>query len=110
MRTGPDKNPFKGVSDLLSRASPAKRNLHFLSYIIDVVLVAIVSYLLFLGGNAIVSNSDKYKHNYTNYEAEITYYQDMVVEAHLNEYLDRDMHSIVDYEYMSIKIMISQIL
>ena len=85
MRSGPDKNPFRGVSDLLSRAAPAKRNLHFLSYIIDVVLVAIVSYLLFLGGNAIVSNSDGYKKNYTNYETEITYYQDMVVDAHLNQ-------------------------
>ena len=110
MRSGPDKNPFKGVSDLLSRAAPAKRNLHFLSYIIDVVLVAIVSYLLFLGGNAIVSNNDAYKKNYSNYEAEITYYQDMVVDAHLNEYIDRDSHVIVDDEDLSIKMMISQIL
>ncbi len=110
MRSGPDKNPFKGVSDLLSRASPAKRNLHFLSYIIDVVLVAIVSYLLFLGGNAIVSNSDGYKTNFANYETEITYYQDMIVDAHLNEYLDRDNHVIVDDEDMSIKMMISQVL
>ena len=110
MRSGPDKNPFRGVSDLLSRAAPAKRNLHFLSYIIDVVLVAIVSYLLFLGGNAIVSNSDGYKKNYANYETEITYYQDMVVDAHLNQYLDRDNHVIVDDEDMSIKMMISLIL
>ena len=81
MRNAPDKNPFKGVSDLLSRAAPAKRNTHFIAYVIDVVLVFIVSYLLFLGGREIVSNSDAYKKNYANYEAEITYYQDMLIEA-----------------------------
>lgn len=110
MRSGPDKNPFKGVSDLLSRASPAKRNLHFLSYIIDVVLVAVVSYLIFLGGYSITTNTDGYKKNYENYETEITYYQDMVVEAHIAQYIDRDNHVIVDDEDLSLKMAISQIL
>ncbi len=110
MRNAPDKNPFIGVSDLLSRAAPAKRNLHFLSFIIDLLLVFVASYLVFLGGMAIVRNNDTYKNNYANYENEITYYQDMVVEAHLSEYLDRDTHLLADDEDLSIKMAISQIL
>ena len=110
MRNGPDKNPFKSVSDLVSRAAPAKRNLHFLSYIIDVIILAVVSFLLFLGGRAIVTNTDSYKNNYQNYENEIIYYQDMVVEAHLGEYLDEEKHLLIDNEDLSIKMAISQIL
>ena len=110
MRNGPDKNPFRGVSDLLSRAAPAKRSLHFLSYIIDLLLVFIVSYLLFLGGNAIVSNTSEYKKNQSLHEGEITYYQDMLVEAHIAEYLNRDEHTIASDEDLSIKMAISQIL
>lgn len=110
MRNAPDKNPFKGVSDLLSRAAPANRNHHFLSYIIDIVLVAILSYLLFLGGNTISKNSDNYKTNYANYETEITYYQDMVVDAHISEYLSRDAHLLADREDISLKMAISQVL
>lgn len=110
MRNAPDKNPFKGVSDLLSRAAPAKRNLHFLSYLIDILLLAIVSYLLFLGGRAIVTNNDSYKNHYQNYENEITYYQDIVVDAHLSEYINRDTHLLVDNEDISVKMAISQIL
>ena len=110
MRNGPDKNPFRGVSDLLFRASPAKRILHFLSYIIDLVLVFIVSYLLFLGGHSIVTNSKGYKSNYSNYINEITYYQDMLVDAHVAEYLDKDNQLLVDDEDLTVKIAISQIL
>lgn len=110
MRNAPDKNPFVGVSDLLSRASPAKRTLHFLSYLIDLLLVALASYLLFLGGNAIVSNTDGYKDNYANYESEITYYQDMIVEAHLAEYINRDTHYLAEDEDLAVKMAISQIL
>lgn len=110
MRNGPDRNPFRGVSDLLSRAAPAKRNSHFLAFLIDLVLVFIASYLLFLGGNAIVSNTDSYKNDYAKYEEEITYYQDMVVEAHLGEYLDRDTHLLADNEDLAVKIAITQIL
>lgn len=110
MRKGPDKNPFKSVSDLLSRASPAKANFHFLAYLIDLVLVAVVSYLLFLGGMAIADNNSTYQSYNANYEAEITYYQDMVVEAHLSEYLDRDNHVLADSEDLATKMAISQIL
>ena len=110
MRNGPDKNPFKGVSDLLSRASPARRNDHFFSYVIDLLLVAIVSYLIFLAGNAIATNTDGYKKNYANYENEITYYQDIVVDAHLAEYLSRDKHVFADSEDLSVKMAISQVL
>ena len=110
MRNAPDKNPFRGVSDLLSRAAPAKRNLHFLSYLIDIILVAIVSYLLFLGGRAIVINSDEYKNNSATYESEITYYQDMITDAHLAVYLNRDQYLLADDEDLSIKMAISQIL
>lgn len=110
MRNAPDKNPFRGVSDLLSRASPAKRNLHFLSYIVDLLLVFIVSYLLFLGGRAIVDNTSGYKKNYAKYDEEITYYQDLIVEAHLAEYLDRDTHQIAEKEDLAVKMAISQIL
>lgn len=110
MRNAPDKNPFKGVSDLLSRAAPAKRTLHFLAYVIDFLLVAVVAYLVFLGGHAIVSNTDNYKNNYSKYEAEITYYQDMIVDAHIAEYLDRDTGYIADREDMTVKMAISQIL
>ena len=110
MRNAPDKNPFKGVSDLLSRAAPARRNAHFIAYVIDIVLVFIVSYLLFLGGRAIVSSSEAYKRNYANYEAEITYYQDMLVEAHIAEYIDRDNNVLVDDEDLCVKTAISQII
>ena len=110
MRNGPDKNPFRGVSDLLARAFPAKRLLHFLSYLIDLVLVFIVSYLVFLGGKAIVENSESYKKNNARYEEEITYYQDMIVEAHVAEYLIRDAHEIADNEDLSVKMAIRHVL
>ena len=110
MRNAPDKNPFSSVNDLLARAAPAKRNVHFLSYLVDTLLVVVVSYLLFLGGLSIVKNTDSYKQNNQNYEAEITYYQDMVVEAHLAEYLDRDTHLLADDEDLAIKMAISQVL
>ena len=110
MRNGPDKNPFKSVSDLLHRGAPARRTHHFLSYIIDLVLVFIVSYLVFLAGNSIVTNSKGYKNNYSKYVDEITYYQDMVVDAHLGEYLDRDDNLLAEDEDLTIKIAISQIL
>ena len=110
MRNAPDKNPFKGISDLLSRAAPAKRTLHFLAYVIDFLIVGVVSYLLFLGGHAIVRNTSDYKTSYSNYEAEITYYQDMIVDAHVAEYLDRDNNIIADDENLTVKMAISQIL
>ena len=110
MRNGPDKNPFKSVSDLLFRAAPAKRTQHFLSYIIDLVLVFIVSYLVFLAGNAIVTNSKSYKNNYTKYCDEVTYYQDIIVDSQLNEYLSRDDNLLADDEDLSIKMAISHIL
>ena len=110
MRNGPDKNPFKSVSDLLFRASPASRTHHFLAYLIDIVLVFIVSYLLFLGGHSITINSKSYKNNYAKYTEEITYYQDMLVEAHVAEYLNRDDNLLADDEDLAIKMAISQVI
>ena len=110
MRNGPDKNPFKSVSDLLFRASPASRTHHFLAYLIDIVLVFIVSYLFFLGGHSITINSKSYKNNYTKYTEEITYYQDMLVEAHVAEYLNRDDNLLADDEDLAIKMAISQVI
>ena len=110
MRDGPDKNPFRSVSDLLSRGAPANRILHFLSYLIDLVLVFIVSFLLFLGGRAIVSNSNSYKTNNARYEDEITYYQDLIVDANLAVYIDRDAHELVDNEDLAVKMAISQVI
>ena len=110
MRNGPDKNPFKSVSDLLFRAAPARRMQHFLSYLIDLFLVFIFSYLLFLGGHAITTHSKGYKENYTKYEDEITYYQDMIVDAHIAEYVIRDDNLLAEDEDLTIKMAISQIL
>lgn len=110
MRNAPDKNPFRSVRDLLSRAAPSSRNKHFFAYLIDIILVGIVSYLVFLAGNAIVTNTDSYKNDYARYETEITYYQDMVIEAHLSEYIDRDTHLLADDEDLAVKMAISQIL
>jgi len=110
MRNGPDKNPFRGVSDLLARAFPAKRLHHFLSYLIDLVLVFIVSYLVFLGGKSIVESGSGYKKNNARYEEEITYFQDMIVDAHVAEYLNRDAHLLADNEDLSVKMAISHIL
>lgn len=110
MRNGPDKNPFKSVSDLLFRASPASRTHHFLAYIIDLILVFITSYLLFLGGNSITTNSKSYKKNYAKYTEEVTYYQDVLVEAHVAEYLSREDNYLADDEDLSIKMAISQVI
>ena len=110
MRDGPDKNPFRSVSDLLFRATPASRTHHFLAYIIDLVLVFIASYLLFLGGHSITTNSKSYKNDYANYTEEITYYQDTLVEAHIAEYLNRDDNYLVEDEDLSIKMAISHVL
>ena len=110
MRDAPDKNPFRGVSDLLSRAAPATRSAHFLAYMLDLLLVAITSYLLFLGGYSVVTSTDAYKENNALYQAEVTYYQDMVVDAHLAVYLDRDINYLAEGEDLAIKMAISQIL
>jgi len=110
MRNGPDKNPFRGVGDLLARGAPAKRTLHFLSYAIDMVIVAVVSYLVFLAGHAMVTSSSAYQANYAHYEDEITYYQDMVVEAHAGEYLDRDSKQLMEDEDLAVKMAIHQVL
>ena len=110
MRDGPDKNPFRSVSDLLFRATPASRTHHFLAYIIDLVLVFVTSYLLFLGGHAITTNSKSYKTNYSKYTEEITYYQDTLVEAHVAEYLNRDDNYLAEDEDLSIKMAISQVI
>ena len=110
MRNGPDKNPFKGVGDLVARGAPAKRTLHFLSYAIDMVIVAIVAYLVFLAGYSITTSSSAYQSNYARYEDEITYYQDMVVEAHAGEYLDRENDQLMDEEDIAIKMALQQVL
>ena len=110
MRNGPDKNPFRSVSDLLFRAAPARRTVHFLAFLIDIVLVFLASYLLFLGGNSLVTKSKSYQTNYAKYNEEITYYQDMLVEAHVAEYLSRDDNLLADDEDLTTRIAISQIL
>lgn len=110
MRNAPDKNPFRGVADLLARGAPAKRTQHFLSYAIDLLIVGVMSYLVFLAGHSIVTNSSGYQSNYANYQSEITYYQDLTVEAHVGEYIDRKNNQVMDDEDLAVKMAITHVL
>ena len=70
----------------LQHASPVRTGKHFQSFLIDCILVSIVSYLIFLCGNLIAVNTNAYKEAEIIVKEEIDYYNDFVEKSRAVEF------------------------
>lgn len=74
--------------NLLSRATPAKPIKRFYSVLIDALIILVLTYLSFLGGYAIASNTTSFKEASAIIKNEADYYKDFIEETHLAYYDD----------------------
>ena len=74
--------------NLLSRASPAKPLKRFYATLIDLIFVLTLTYLSFLGGYGIASNTSEFKDAEATVKYEANYYKDFIEETHLAYYDD----------------------
>ena len=70
----------------LQHASPAKPGKHFQSFLIDCILLILVSYIIFLGANVIAMNSNTYKKADAIVKEEINFYNDYVEKSRAVEF------------------------
>lgn len=77
-------------NNLLKKASSVKAGKRFASFIIDSIIVFIVSYFVFLGLFEITKNTESYKNDVSIVQTEIAYYNDFVASSHIVEFVDED--------------------
>ncbi len=81
-------NLFKSNIEILKRSSPAKTSKRFVCCVIDLILVALLSALIFKGLFAITENSGRYKDAEVALSDEIAYYETLTEGTHIVEYVD----------------------
>ncbi|MBR1581732.1 MAG: hypothetical protein IJ656_01740 [Bacilli bacterium] len=74
--------------ELIQRSSPAKPLARFLSYLLEFVMLFVVSYALFYGSFRISVNSNKYKENEQIVKVETDYYNELISKTHLVYFLE----------------------
>lgn len=91
---------FKSDINRLKRASPAKAGKRFASFFIDFVIVIGMAFLVFLAARPIIENSDSYKKASDTVRTEIDYYNDLVADTHIVEFIDEEKKERKDYDIM----------
>ena len=79
---------FKSNIEILKRSAPAKMGRRFLAGVVDMLLVVFVAVLIMQGTFAITSSMDGYKAASATVDSEIKYYNDLVEEAHVVEFIE----------------------
>ena len=79
-------NNNKAIVEELKHASPAKPGKRFLAFMIDCVLVCIFSFLIFIVGNLINTNTNSYKNADSIIKEEIDYYNNFVEQSRAVEF------------------------
>ena len=79
---------FESNRDALKLSAPAKTSKRFAACVIDMVLVAFVAELLFMGLLQITKNSEAYKAAEDTIAEEIAYYEELTEDTHIVEYVD----------------------
>lgn len=79
-------NNNKDIVEELKHASPAKPGKRFLAFMIDCVLVCIFSFLIFIVGNLINTNTNSYKNADSIIKEEIDYYNNFVEQSRAVEF------------------------
>lgn len=76
-----DRNIFK-------RSLPAKTSKRFVCWVIDLILVALLAEVIFLGAFQITQSTSAYKDAQKTINDEIDYYEELTKETHIVEYVD----------------------
>ena len=79
---------FKSNIEILKRSAPAKMGRRFLAGMVDMLLVVFVAVLIMQGAFAITSSMDGYNATTKIVDLEIEFYNDLVEEAHVVEFVD----------------------
>lgn len=79
---------IKANTDVLKRSLPAKTSKRFVCWVIDLILVALLAEVLFLGAFQITQNTSAYKKAQQSINDEIAYYEELTKDTHLVEYVD----------------------
>ena len=74
------------IIEELQHASPVKTGKRFQSFFIDCVLLLFVSYFIFLGSNAIATNTNAYKNASSIVNDEIRYYNNYIEESRVMDF------------------------
>jgi len=80
--------PFAIHTEVCKRSAPAKPSKRFVACIIDLLLVAILAEVLFLGLFRIAQNTAAYRNAQATVDDEISYYEQLTDETHIVEYVD----------------------
>ena len=81
-------NKIHNNINILQKASPAKAGKRFASFMIDSIIILIVSYLIFLAGFEITKTTSSYVNNVEIVSNEIAYYNEYAIESHAVEFVD----------------------
>ena len=76
------------VLEKLQHASPVKSGKRFAAFLIDFLIVTVLSFVFFLGGNQIAINSNQYKESYQIAQNEIEYYNDYIAPSRSMEFTE----------------------
>lgn len=79
---------FKSNIETLRKASPAKPSKRFACWVADMILVALLAELLFMGAFPIARNTQQYKAATSTLAEEIAYYEQLTEKTHIVEYVD----------------------
>ena len=79
---------FKSNIETLKKASPAKPSKRFACWVVDMILVALLAELLFMGAYPLMQNTQGYKAAENTLTDEIAYYQQLTEKTHIVEYVD----------------------
>jgi hypothetical protein len=79
---------FSSDTNILRRSSPARAHRRFICRVIDLLLVALVAEGIFGGAFFIASNTETYKNAENTINREIAYYESLIADTHVVEYVD----------------------
>lgn len=79
---------FESNSDILKRSSPAKLSKRFVCRVIDLILVALLAEVVFMGLFLITQSTSAYKEAELTVDEEIAYYEKLTEGTHIVEYVD----------------------
>lgn len=79
---------FESNLETLKKSAPAKTGKRFVCWVTDMILVALLAELLFVGLLPITQNTGRYQAAEKTVADEIAYYEQMTEETHIVEYID----------------------
>ena len=91
---------FESNSDILKKSSPAKLSKRFVCYVINMILVALLAEVVFLGLFQITQSTSAFKDAEQTVADEIAYYEKLTKETHIVEYVNSQR---VDTEVIALK-------